>query len=141
MTDDSNRKRTRAGGRAGNKSRAGSAAVDQMPWRIPVNNDRPIEPLDAEGVQLVHKATMRILKEIGIEFLNPDAVAHLKRAGCTVHGTNVKMDEDFVMEMLGHAPETFTMTPRNPERELIMGGKHMLFVNVSSPPNAWDRCL
>ncbi len=138
MTDDSNRKRTRAGGRAGNKSRAGSAAVDQMPWRIPVNNDRPIEPLDADGVQAVHKATMRILKEIGIEFLNPEAVAYLKQAGCTVNGTNVKMDEDFVMEMLAHAPESFTITPRNPDREVIMGGKHMLFVNVSSPPNAWD---
>jgi trimethylamine---corrinoid protein Co-methyltransferase len=34
-----------------------------------------VEPLDAEGVQRVHKAAMRILKEIGIEFLNPDAVA------------------------------------------------------------------
>ncbi|OYU40045.1 MAG: methyltransferase [Pseudorhodobacter sp. PARRP1] len=138
MSDDASRKRSRAGGRAGNKSRAGSAIIDQMPWRIPVNNDRPIEPLDADGVQAVHKATMRILKEIGIEFLNPDAVAHLKRAGCVVNGTNVKMDEDFVMEMLSHAPESFTITPRNPERALIMGGKHMLFVNVSSPPNAWD---
>ena len=137
MTDDANRKR-RAGGRAGNKIRSGSAVIDQMPWRIPVNNDRPIEPLDADGVQAVHKATMRILKEIGIEFLNPEAVAYLKKAGCTVTGTNVKMDEDFVMEMIGHAPETFTITPRNPEREVIMGGKHMLFVNVSSPPNAWD---
>lgn len=138
MSDDASRKRNRAGGRAGNKSRAGTAVIDQMPWRIPVNNDRPIEPLDAEAVQAVHKATMRILKEIGIEFLNPEAVAYLKQAGCVVNGTNVKMDEDFVMEMLSHAPESFTITPRNPERELIMGGKHMLFVNVSSPPNAWD---
>ncbi len=38
---------------------------------------------------------MRILREIGIEFLNPEAVAHLKAAGCTVNGTNVRMDEDF----------------------------------------------
>lgn len=139
MTDDTaGRKRVRAGGRAGNKTRAGSAAIDQMPWRIPVNPDRPIEPLDADGVQAIHKGTMRILKEIGIEFLNPEAISLLKKAGCKVTGENVRMDEDFVMEMLGHAPETFTITPRNPEREVVMGGKHMLFVNVSSPPNAWD---
>ncbi len=137
MSDDVN-KRRRAGGRAGNKERAGSAAIDQMPWRIPVNPDRPIEPLDADGVQAIHRGAMKILRDIGIEFLNPDAVKILKDAGCTVSGTNVQMDEDFVMEMLGHAPETFTMTPRNVERELIMGGKHMLFVNVSSPPNSWD---
>ena len=121
MSDDANRKR-RSGGRAGYKTRAGSSAIDQMPWRIPVNTDRPIEPLDADAVQAVHRTTMRILKEIGIEFLNPESVAILKEAGCIVNGTNVRMDEDFVMEMLGHAPESFTLTPRNPERELIMGG-------------------
>jgi trimethylamine--corrinoid protein Co-methyltransferase len=118
--------------------RAGSAVIDQMPWRIPVNPDHPTEPLDADGVQRVHKTAMRILRDIGIEFLNPEAVAILKQAGCIVNGTNVRMDEDFVMEMVGRAPSTFTITPRNPEREIIMGGKHMVFVNVSSPPNAWD---
>jgi len=137
MTEDAGRRR-RAGGRAGNKVRAGTAAVDQMPWRLPINPDRPVEPLDAEGVQAIHRSAMRILSEIGIEFLNPDAVAILEKAGCVVNGENVRMDEDFVMEMLGHAPESFTITPRNPDRELIIGGKHMVFVNVSSPPNAWD---
>jgi trimethylamine--corrinoid protein Co-methyltransferase len=94
--------------------------------------------LDAEAVQRVHKTAMRILSEIGIEFLNPEAVEILRRAGCIVTGTNVRMDEAFVMEMVGHAPETFTITPRNPAREITLGGNHMVFVNVSSPPNAWD---
>ncbi len=137
MSDDQGRKR-RAGGRAGMKARAGSAVIDQMPWRIPVNPDRPTEPLDAEGVQRIHKGAMTILSDIGIEFLNPEAVEILRKAGCIVNGTNVRMDEDFVMEMVGKAPASFTLTPRNPDRELIMGGKHMLFVNVSSPPNSWD---
>ena len=137
MSEEPDRRR-RAGGRAGNKSRAGSAVIDQMPWRIPVNPDRPVEPLDADGVQAIHRGAMRILKDIGIEFLNPEAVAILKQAGCKVEGTNIRMDEHFVMEMLSHAPESFTITPRNPEREVIIGGKHMVFVNVSSPPNSWD---
>lgn len=132
------RSRKRAGGRAGMKTRAGTAAIDQMPWRIPLNPDRPTEPLDAEGVQRIHKGAMRILSEIGIEFLNPEAVEHLKAAGCRVNGTNVRMDEDFVMEMVRRAPSQFTITPRNPEREIVIGGRHMVFVNVSSPPNAWD---
>src|SRR5690606_33494154 len=109
------RSRKRAGGRAGMKTRAGTAAIDQMPWRIPLNPDRPVEPLDADGVMRIHKGAMRILSEIGIEFLNPEAVEHLKAAGCKVNGTNVRMDEDFVMEMMGRAPSSFTITPRNPE--------------------------
>jgi len=128
----------RSGGRAGNQSRAGHAVIDQMPWRVPVNPDRPTEPLDAEGVQALHRGAMRILSEIGIEFLNPEALAILKQAGCRVEGVTVRMDEDFVMEMLSHAPESFTITPRNPDREIVIGGRHMVFVNVSSPPNAWD---
>ena len=137
MTEEQGKKR-RAGGRAGNKERAGTSVIAQMPWRIPLNPDRPTEPLDTEGVLAIHRGAMRILKEIGIEFLNPDAVAILKKADCKVDGTNVRMDESFVMEMLGHAPSQFSITPRNPAREVIIGGKHMVFVNVSSPPNAWD---
>ena len=53
MTEEPGRKR-RAGGRAGNKARAGSGVIDQMPWRIPVNPDRPTEPLDADGVLRIH---------------------------------------------------------------------------------------
>jgi trimethylamine---corrinoid protein Co-methyltransferase len=137
MTEEP-RKRIRAGGRAGNKARAGTAIIDQMPWKQPVNPDRPTEPLDAEGVQRVHKAAMRILREIGIEFLNPDAVAILKQAGCKVSGTNVRMDEDFVMDMLSHAPSTWTITPRNADHALVFGGQHMAFGSVASPPNGWD---
>jgi trimethylamine---corrinoid protein Co-methyltransferase len=137
MTEEPGRRR-RAGGRAGNQARAGTAVIDQMPWKQPVNPDRPTEPLDADGVQRIHKGAMRILREIGIEFLNPGAVTILKQAGCRVSDTNVRMDEDFVMEMLGHAPATFPITPRNLDHRIIMGGRHMAFVNVSSPPNSWD---
>ena len=48
------------------------------------------------------------------------------------------MDRDFVMEKVRLAPSTFTVTPRNPERQISIGGKHILFVNVSSPPNCSD---
>ena len=137
MADDAARKR-RSGGRAGHRDRAGSAVIDQMPWRQPQNPDRPTEPLDGDGVQAIHRGAMRILREIGIEFLNPEAVEHLRRAVCKITSTNVRMDEDFVMEMLSHAPAQFTITPRNPAREIIIGGRYMSFVNVSSPPNSWD---
>ena len=48
------------------------------------------------------------------------------------------MDRAFVMEQVKKAPPTFTITPRNPERKVTVGGDSMLFVNVSSPPNAMD---
>jgi len=131
-------RRGRSGGRAGNTRRSSPLAIQQMPWRLPVNPDRPTEPLNEDGVAAIHDGAMRILEEIGIEFLNEEGLEILRQAGCTINGTNVRMGRDFVMEMLGRAPSSFTLTPRNPDRKLTVGGQHILFGNVSSPPNFWS---
>ena len=138
MSELMTKRKVRSGGRAGNATRRGTAVIDQMPWRLPVNIDRPTEPLGPEGVQAIHDGAMRILEEIGIEFLNTEALDLFRRAGCTVNGTNVRMGRDWVMEMVARAPETFTLTPRNLDRRLTIGGKVILFGNVSSPPNYYD---
>ncbi|MCG6858567.1 MAG: trimethylamine methyltransferase family protein [Salaquimonas sp.] len=129
--------RRRHGGRAGNV-RGKGAVITQLPWTAPVNSDRPTEPLGEEGVAAVHNGAMRILEEIGIEFLHPDALEILKKAGCIVNGQNVRMERDLVMEMVARAPSSFTITPRNPARTITIGGNHMVFGNVSSPPNCSD---
>ena len=140
MSDTLSR-RKRGGGRAGNAARRGGAVIEQMPWRLPINVDRPTEPLSEEGVAAIHEGAMRILEEIGVAFLNEEALEILREAGCSVDGDVVRMDREFVMEMVGKAPSQFTITPRNPDREIIMGGKYMLFGNVSSPPNYWDMSI
>ncbi len=131
-------RRRRAGGRAANIDRRSQELFKQMPWRVPQNTDRPTEPLDDEGVARIHDAAMRVLEEIGIEFLNEEACALFKQAGCTVDGTNVKMGRDWVMEMVRKAPSQFTLSSRNPARALTIGGDSMVFGNVSSPPNYYD---
>ncbi|MEM6635365.1 MAG: trimethylamine methyltransferase family protein [Pseudomonadota bacterium] len=138
MAESATVKRRRSGGRANNPRRSAKIAISQMPWRVPLNTDRPTEPLGEEGIQRMHDAAMRILEEIGIEFLNEESLEIFKKAGAKVSGTNVKLGRDFVMEMVGRAPESFTLTPRNPDRRLMVGGGHILFGNVSSPPNYWD---
>ncbi|WP_193176732.1 trimethylamine methyltransferase family protein [Oricola nitratireducens] len=127
----------RGGGRSAN-ARRGGAAIRQMPWTDVINRDHPTEPVPPEGVDAIHNGAMRVLEEIGIEFLNPEAVAVLRDAGCIVDGENVRMGRDFVMEMLAKAPTEFTLTPRNPDRKITIGGRHMVFGNISSPPNCSD---
>ncbi len=134
------RRRSRGGGHAGHSAGQSAQAIRQLPWRIPLNPDRPTEPLPPEGVAAIHDAAMRVLEETGVEFLHPEARAILAAAGCAVDadGPNVRMDRGFVMEQVRKAPRQFDITPRNPERRVTMGGGHMCFVNVSSPPNAMD---
>ncbi len=131
--------RRRSGGRAGNARRGGSGpAIRQSPWETVINTDHPTTPLRPEGVEAIHNAAMRVLEEIGIDFLNEESREILARAGCDVEpgGARVRMGRDFVMEMTAKASAQFDITPRNPERRITLGGDHMAFVNVSSPPNA-----
>ena len=65
----SDKPRRRSGGRAGN-TRGSRGAIEQMPWRIIENTDRPIEPLNDEGILAIHEGAMEILEDIGVEFLN-----------------------------------------------------------------------
>ncbi len=130
-------RRGRGGGRSGN-ARRGGAAIKQMPWNPPVNIDRPTEPVDEDGVQAIHDAAMTILEEIGIVMLHQEAVDILVREGAKADGQLVFIGRDMVMEKLALVPDSFTMTPRNPDRQITMGGRNILFGNVSSPPNCSD---
>ena len=136
------RRTRRSGGRAGN-TRRGGAIIRQMPWEIPFNHDTPTAPLPPEGVEAVHDGAMRILEEVGVEFLHKEAVEIFRANGCEISNETptsglVKMDRGLVMEKIALAPSQFTITPRNPDRELVIGGKHIVFGNVSSPPSCSD---
>ena len=132
-------RRKRGGGRAGN-ARRGGAAIDQVGWHIPEISDKPTEPLTEEGVQAIHEAAMRILEEIGIDFLHEGAREELKKAGAIVQDgeERVRMGRDMVMELTARAPAEFTLTPRNPVRQVTIGGNRQVYVNVSSPPSCSD---
>ncbi len=138
MNSDSPKPQRRSGGRRGNQMRATPAVISQMPWRVPLNPDRPTEPLREDGVEAIHKGALRVLSELGIEFLNEEARGLMAEAGCIISGDLVRFDPDFVTEMVAKAPSDFTVTPRNPDKKITIGGRHIVFGNVSSPPNAWD---
>ena len=120
--------------------RSRRVSLDQLDWKIPYNSDNFVEPLTEEGIEAIDDTAMRILEEIGIIFLNEDACAFLEKAGCKVdkETMNVKMDRTWVMEMIKSAPAEFSIIPRNTKRKLQIGGRNIVFGNVSSPPNALD---
>ena len=51
----------RSGGRSANISKRSSELFKQSPWRLPINEDKPIEPITGEGVQTIHNGAMDIL--------------------------------------------------------------------------------
>ncbi|MBO67502.1 MAG: methyltransferase [Acidiferrobacteraceae bacterium] len=114
--------------------------IEQLDWKQPVFSDAPIEPLSEDELQSIHGAAMRIIEEIGIDFLHSEAREILKHGGCDVStdSPTVRMDRAFVMELIEKAPSTVTLCPRDPQRSLILGGSSAAFGMVASPPNVSD---
>lgn len=125
-------------GRSRHQSEATTAPPEQTGFKPLVYSDPPVEPLSSEQVQRLHDAAMTLLETIGIEFLNDEALEVFRRAGATVNEQNVRMDREQVLELIAHAPSSFTITPRNPARRISIGGKEAVFGLVASPPNTTD---
>ncbi len=100
----------------------------------------PYEILTAEGVQKIHDASMRLLKDTGILIVDyPAAVETFRRNGATIEQDNlVKLDEDTLMHFVRMAPRTFTQLARNPAKSLPIGGRHTVFAPVYGPPFVSD---
>src|SRR5690606_34604286 len=104
----------------------------------PVHNLPVYEILDEEGLETIHRASMQILSEIGIDFYDDEALFILKEHGADVEGETARFDEALVLEYVAKAPVTFTQLARNPERNVVVGGNHLTFAPVYGPPFVMD---
>ena len=127
--------------RRARRPRREASGLTQPPWRQLVNPYSPIEVLHPEQVERIHDASLRILEEIGIDFLLPKARDILREAGADVRegSDRVRFERGFIEEHIAKAPAEFTLHARNPERNLIFGANHVNFGTVGSAPNVSDR--
>jgi trimethylamine--corrinoid protein Co-methyltransferase len=100
-----------------------------------VNTMPRYEILSQEAMDTLDRGWQRIVSELGIEFLLPEAVELFRAAGQTVEGDHlVKLDPEFILEQVAKAPREFELQARNPERSAHIGGDHMVFSAVYGPP-------
>src|SRR5690606_23848565 len=116
----------------------------QLDWRLPLNPDRPTDPLDEEGEAAVHGAAVRLLRDTGVEITGaPPATVNavldaFRAAGARVEGATVRFDDAVLSHHLAQAPAEFRVTPRSEARAIRIGGRHMVFTPVSSALSVWD---
>ncbi|HEV2427455.1 MAG TPA: trimethylamine methyltransferase family protein [Acidimicrobiales bacterium] len=99
-----------------------------------VNRMPRYEILSEEAVDTLDRGWRRIVSEIGVQFVKPEAVELLAKAGQRVDGQTVFFDPDFVMEQVAKAPREFDVQARNRDRTIHVGGDHMSFGGVYGPP-------
>lgn len=110
----------------------------QLPWRQVTNPYRPIDVLTEAQIESVHRASLRILAETGIDFLHPDALGLLGAAGAKVDDQRVRFDTEMIDRALGTVPSELTLHSRNPAHDLRVGNNHLVFCQVASAPNVSD---
>ena len=135
MADDGKPRRRRQG-----RAKRDANELEQRPWRAVRNPFKPVELLNAEQVERVHRASLKVLQDMGVEFMSSDALDVLERAGAQVDRDTqiVRFDPALVEESVALAPSEFDVEARNPEHSVHIGGDHMVFTLVSSAPNIND---
>ena len=105
------------------------------------NSLKPVELLSRDQLMAIHDASLRLLEQIGIEFMGAAARRTFREAGAEVDDASglVRIPRELVESALASAPSSFVLTPRNPERRLHVGGDYVSFGLVAGPPNIHDR--
>src|SRR4249919_105734 len=103
-----------------------------------VNKMPRYEILSEEAMATLDRGWRRIVSEIGVEFILPEAVEVFAAAGQKTEDAKVWLDPDFVMEQVGKAPKEFDLQARNPEHSVRVGGDGMAFGSVYGPPFVRD---
>ncbi len=92
------------------------------------------EPLSEEALVIIEGGWQRLGSEVGVRFDHPRAIELFRAAGQTVDGSVVRFDPGFLAAQAAFAPAEFSLHARNPDRDFIVGGDHMIFGPANGPP-------
>ncbi len=100
-----------------------------IPFRQLRNPYAPLEVLSEEQIEQIHEASMQILEDVGLRWLDDEALDLWEKAGAKVDraARHAWLDRHLVMELVAKAPSSFTWRARNPARNLTIGGDAITF--------------
>ena len=114
------------GARTQQRQRWQAAGLSQLP-RGPVRTPYPpMAILSDDQVEAIHHASLQVLRDIGVNFLLPEARDILAAAGAMVDGPRVRFDPAMVAETITTIPPSFRLHARNPARSVTMGGNNIV---------------
>ncbi len=123
-------RRNRAKRRAARRQSRSQSPFLNLPFRQIRTPLAPLELISPEQIEQIHSASMHILEEIGLDFLDDEALNLWRQAGAKVDRStrHVWLDRDMVLELVDKAPTSFKWLARNPERSITVGQNCINFV-------------
>ena len=96
------------------------------------------EILTKTQLEKVHETSLRILEQIGVDFGYSPALEVLKKGGAKVDGQRIFFPPELVEEQLKKPPAEFTLYARNPEHNVVIGGRNTVFAPGYGAPFVTD---
>ena len=129
--------RNRRGGRGARRELRSAFDTTMLPAlkrNIPL-----VEPMNAEQIEKIDKASLDILEEVGVIFRDPIAVEHWRKTGADIRDEDrIHFDRGMIKELISTIPESFTYHARNPANNLPFGNDHSIFVPMTGAPYLRD---
>ncbi len=99
------------------------------------------EVVTADELDAIHEASVRILEDIGLELLDPEARSIFAHAGAEVDEPTqrVRIGRELIERAMATVPAEFTLHSWNPQRNVHIGGRSLTFGTVGSAPHFIDR--
>jgi len=137
MTETNTRRRSRSGG--GAARRAERTAVRIETAKYIERNIPDFEVLNEEALDIIEANAETVLEEIGVNFAdNPAALERWRQAGADVDGERVRLPRGMARELIKTSPATFTQHAPNPEKSVVIGGRHLVLAPLYGPPYVRD---
>jgi trimethylamine--corrinoid protein Co-methyltransferase len=136
--DEQGERRGRRGG-GGAARRAERTAVRVEFARYIERNIPNLEILNEEALAIIEANAETVLEEIGVNFVeNPAALELWRQAGADVQGERVRIPRGLARQLCATAPGEFIQHARNPERNVVIGGRNLVLAPVYGPPFVRD---
>ena len=101
----------------------------KVPFQQLTHPQKPYELLDEEQLDKLHEASLHILENVGLDFLDDEVLDIWEKAGARVDhkAQHVWLDRGLIMEAVAKAPPNFTWRARNPQHNVFIGDNHIAF--------------
>jgi trimethylamine---corrinoid protein Co-methyltransferase len=117
-----------------------ASTIAQTPAGVQHRRFPPTQIISEDEVESIHRSSLKVLSEIGMDFMLPAARDILAMSGgCKIDGERVRFEPAFIEETMQHAPSQLTLHARNPAKSITIGGPNIAFGTVGSPPSCHDR--
>jgi trimethylamine---corrinoid protein Co-methyltransferase len=112
----------------------------QTSWGQAVNWFPDIESVTPQDVELIHTSALSILEELGIRCPVQEAQDYFAAAGAIVDRSSgiIRVGREIVEANLSTVPSRFQLTPRNPQRAVILEQDRLATAAVMGSPNCTD---